>query len=184
VQKHFPRLSDVTPREAYEAANQVYEDNLTRVEADEVTYHLHIVVRFEIERALLNGELEVEDVPEVWNDKYEQYLGIRPENDSEGCLQDIHWSIGRIGTFQGYSLGTMFSAQLQHFLEEDFDASLDELVRDRRFDDIREWMEEHVHRHGKRYPTDELPEAATGERLTTEYFVDHIEQKYADIYEL
>jgi carboxypeptidase Taq len=184
VQKHFPRLSDVTPREAYEAANQVYEENLTRVEADEVTYHLHIVIRFEIERALLNGELEVEEVPEVWNDKYEQYLGIRPENDSEGCLQDIHWSIGRIGTFQGYSLGTVFSAQLQHYLEEDFDTPLEELVRNHRFDEIREWMEERVHRHGQRYPTDELPEAATGEQLTTEYFVDRIEQKYADIYNM
>jgi carboxypeptidase Taq len=184
VRKHFPRLSDVSPREAYEAANQVYEDNLTRVEADEVTYHLHIVVRFEIERALLNGELAVEDVPEVWNDKYEQYLGIRPDTDSEGCLQDIHWSIGRIGTFQGYSLGTVFSAQLQHHLEDDFGAPLEELVRDRRFDEIRQWMEEHVHRHGKRYRTDELPVAATGEELTTEYFVDRITEKYADIYDL
>ncbi|MFD1514357.1 carboxypeptidase M32 [Halomarina rubra] len=183
VQKHFPRLSDVSPEQAYRAANQVYEDNLTRVESDEVTYHLHIVIRFEIERDLMNGDLDVEDVPDVWNDKYEQYLGIRPPTDSEGCLQDIHWSIGRIGTFQGYTLGTVFSAQLEHALEADFEATLDELVREQRFDDLREWMEAHVHYHGKEYPTDELAEVATGEPLTAEYFLDRIERKYRALYD-
>lgn len=184
VQKHFPQLSELTPEEAYRAANQVYEDNLTRVEADEVTYHLHIVVRFEIERDLLNGDLDVEDVPKVWNDKYEEYLGIRPDTDAEGCLQDIHWSIGRIGTFQGYTLGTVFSAQLQAAMEEEMDATLDELIADARYTDMRDWLENAVHRHGKRYRTDELAAVATGEPLTAEYFLDRIESKYGRLYDL
>ena len=184
VQKHFPRLSGLAPEAAYRAANQVYEDNLTRVEADEVTYHLHIIVRFEIERALLNGDLEVEDVPQVWKDKYEQYLGVRPETDTEGCLQDIHWSIGRIGTFQGYTLGTVFSAQLQAAMEEALDTTLEELVTDARYDEMREWLGEAVHQHGKRYRTDELATVATGEPLTAEYFLDRIESKYRGLYEL
>jgi len=184
VRKHFPRLSELTPEDAYRAANQVYEDNLTRVEADEVTYHLHIVVRFEIERALLNGDLDVEDVPAAWNDKMEQYLGIRPDTDSEGCLQDIHWSIGRIGTFQGYTLGTVFSAQLQAAMEEDLGTSLEELVADARYSDMREWLGEAVHQHGKRYRTDELATVATGEPLTATYFLERIESKYSELYEL
>lgn len=184
VQKQFPKLSQVAPKEAYEAANQVHEGNLTRVEADEVTYHLHVAIRFEIERDLLNGELDVADVPDVWNDKYEQYLGVRPETDAEGCLQDIHWSIGRIGTFQGYTLGTVFSAQLERAMEQDLEADLETLVTEHRFDEMREWMGDAVHRHGKRYPTDELATVATGEPLTAEYFLDRIEEKYRALYEL
>jgi carboxypeptidase Taq len=184
VQARFPRLSELTPREAYEASNQVYEDNFTRVEADEVTYHLHVLVRFEIERALVNGDLEVEDVPQVWNDKYEQYLGIRPETDTAGVLQDIHWSIGRIGSFQGYTLGTMFAAQLTNALEAEFGESVEELVAAQRFDDLREWMNENVHSHGKRYETDELVVAATGEELTAEYYLDYATEKYEELYDL
>lgn len=184
VCKHFPRLTDLSTDEAYAAANQINEDNLTRVEADEVTYHLHIVVRFEIERALLNGDLDLEEVPAVWNDKFEQYLGVRPESDTNGCLQDIHWSIGRIGTFQGYTLGTVFAAQLQHALEADLSATLADLVQDRKFDKIRTWHQENVHRHGKRYPTDELFEITTGQPLTAEYFLTYIDEKYSDIYGL
>jgi len=184
VQSQFSQLSAVTPREAYEAANRVNEENFIRVEADEVTYHLHVLIRFEIERDLVNGDLDVEDVPQVWNDKYEDYLGIRPETDSDGCLQDIHWSIGRIGSFQGYTLGTVFAAQLTNALEEDLGESVESLVADRRFDDLREWMGEHVHLHGKRYPTDELVEVATGEPLTAEYFLDYVTEKYEALYEL
>jgi carboxypeptidase Taq len=184
VCEQFPQLSEVTPREAYEAANQVTEENFIRVAADEVTYHLHVLVRFEIERALVNGDLDVADVPAVWNDKYEEYLGIRPETDTEGCLQDIHWSIGRIGSFQGYTLGTVFAAQLTNAMEAELGESVEMLVADRRFDDMRDWMGENVHDHGKRYETDELVIQATGEELTAEYFLDYLTEKYADLYDL
>jgi carboxypeptidase Taq len=184
VRDHFPGLEDVSAEEAYAAANTVNEANLIRVDADEVSYHLHVLIRFEIERDLLNGDLDVAAVPAVWNDKYESYLGIRPETDTEGCLQDIHWSIGRIGSFQGYTLGTMFAAQLTDALEEDFGEDIESLVADRRFDDLRDWMGEHVHRHGKRYPTDELVEVATGEELTADYYLDYVTAKYEDLYDL
>ena len=183
VVDHFPQLDDLSAREAYEAANRVDESNPIRVAADEVTYHMHIAVRFEVERALVDGDLDVEDVPAVWNEKYEEYLGIRPETDAEGCLQDIHWSIGRIGSFQGYTLGTVLSAQLERALEADLGESVEDLVAAGRFDDLRTWMEENVHRHGKRYPTDELVEVATGEPLTAEYFLDYVADKYADLYD-
>lgn len=183
LQKHFPKTSTVTPREAYEAANRVAEENFIRVEADEVTYHLHIILRFEIERALVNGDIDVEEVPAVWNDKMEAYLGIRPPDDTQGCLQDIHWSIGRVGTFQNYTLGTVFSAQLQHALEDDFGA-LAELVRQKRFDEIQSWLMENVHRHGQRYTTDDLVVAATGEPFTADYFLDYIDEKYSNLYNL
>jgi carboxypeptidase Taq len=184
VRERFPELSELSPSEAYEAANQVNEENFIRVEADEVTYHLHVLVRFEIERALVNGDLDVQDVPQVWNDKYEQYLGIRPDTDTAGCLQDIHWSVGRIGSFQGYTLGTVLSAQLAHALEDDLGESVERIVADRRFDDLRAWMGEHVHQHGKRYETDELVAVATGEPLTAEYFLDYVTEKYEELYEL
>lgn len=180
---YFPQLEESSARELYAAANQVYEDNYIRVEADELTYHMHILLRFEIERDLINGDLAVADVPHVWNDKMEELLGIRPSTDTEGCLQDIHWSLGRIGTFQNYSVGSVFAAQLDATLQDD-SGDTETLIRNESFDEIHRWLTDAVHRHGQRYTTDELIEVATGEPLTAEYFIDAMETKYADIYEL
>ncbi|MFA1609988.1 carboxypeptidase M32 [Halobellus rubicundus] len=185
VAEHFPQAESVTPREAYETANQVYEDNLIRVEADELTYHLHIVIRFEIERALIAGDLDVAEVPAVWNDKYEEYLGIRPENDAEGCLQDIHWSHGNFGYFPTYSLGSAMAAQLYAAIEDDVGAdALDEGVREGDFETLHEWLTDNVHRHGARYETDELVERATGEPFTADAFVEYVTDKYGSLYDL
>jgi carboxypeptidase Taq len=200
VAERFPAFEDLTAREAYEAANQVYEDNLVRVEADELTYHMHIVVRFEVEKALLRGEVDVDDVPELWNDKYEEYLGIRPETDAEGCLQDIHWSHGSFGYFPTYSLGSVMAAQLYAAAEEELGSeaqrasetpsgdeprgSLDERIENGEFDDLHEWLTENVHRHGCRYTTDDLVEEATGEAFTADYFLDYAKEKYGDLYDL
>ncbi|WP_284012298.1 carboxypeptidase M32 [Halobaculum litoreum] len=175
--------SDATAREAFESANQVYEDNLIRVEADELTYHLHIVIRFEIERALIAGELDVEDVPEVWNDKYEEYLGIRPDTDSEGCLQDIHWSHGNFGYFPTYSLGSVMASQLFNAAEDDI-GNIYGKVREGDFEELQTWLREHVHEHGARYETNELVREATGEDFTADYFVDYVRTKYGDLYDL
>ncbi|RLM53363.1 carboxypeptidase M32 [Halobellus sp. Atlit-31R] len=181
--EHFPKAGELTPQEAYEAVNQVYEDNLIRVEADELTYHLHIIVRFEIERALIAGEIDVEEVPEVWNDKYEEYLGIRPETDAEGCLQDIHWSHGNFGYFPTYSLGSVMAAQLYAAAEEEID-DLAERVADGDFGALHEWLTENVHRHGARYETNELVEQATGAEFTADAFVDYVTTKYGELYDL
>ena len=180
-QERFPETAEATVEDAYEAVNQVYEDNLIRVEADELTYHLHIVVRFEIERDLIRGDLAVEAVPEAWNDKYEQYLGIRPDTDSEGCLQDIHWSHGNFGYFPTYSLGSVMAAQLFEAAESEID-DLDDKIAAGEFDDLREWLSENVYRHGSRYETNELVERATGEEFSADAFTDYVEEKYGELY--
>jgi carboxypeptidase Taq len=175
--------TDLTARQAYEAANQVYEDNLIRVEADELTYHLHIILRFEIERDLLAGDLDVEEVPAVWNDKMEEYLGVRPDADGEGCLQDIHWSHGSFGYFPTYSLGSVLAAQLYDAAASDI-GDLDSQVRSGEFDALHQWLTDNVHSHGQRYTTDDLIEEATGESFTADYFLEYAESKFGDLYEL
>ncbi len=182
-QERFPDTADATVEDAYEAASQVYEDNLIRVEADELTYHLHIVVRFEIERDLVRGDLAVEDVPEAWNDKYEEYLGIRPETDAEGCLQDIHWSHGNFGYFPTYSLGSVMAAQLYAAAEDDID-DLESSIAEGDFEPLHDWLAEHVHRHGSRYETNELVRQATGDDFSADAFVDYVEAKYGELYDL
>ncbi|MFC4542587.1 carboxypeptidase M32 [Halosolutus amylolyticus] len=183
ARERFPSLEDVSPEEAYEAANQVYDDNLIRVEADELTYHLHIVIRFEIERALISGDLDVEDVPKVWNDKYEEYLGVRPDTDAEGCLQDIHWSHGSFGYFPTYSLGSVLAAQLYAAAEDEL-GDLDDDIREGEFDDLNGWLRENVHQHGKQYTTPDLIERATGEEFTADHFLEYVDEKYGELYDL
>ena len=174
--------TDATPREFYEAANTVHPDNLIRVEADELTYHMHVVLRFEIERDLIRGDLAVEDVPRVWNDKMDEYLGVRPDTDAEGCLQDIHWTNGAIGYFPTYTLGSVLAAQLDHHLRADL-GDVDGLVREGEFDPVHEWLTEHIHRHGARYETDDLVREATGESFTADHFLSYADEKYRDLYD-
>jgi len=175
--------TDLTPRQAYEAANQVYEDNLIRVEADELTYHLHIILRFEIERDLVAGDLDVAEVPAVWNDKMAEYLGVRPDADGEGCLQDIHWSHGSFGYFPTYSLGSVLAAQLYDAADREID-DLDATIRAGDVGPLRRWLTDNVHSHGRRYTTDDLVERATGESFTADYFLEYAESKFGALYGL
>ncbi len=177
----FPQLSNLTPQEAYECANQVQKDNRIRTNADELTYHLHIILRTEIEQDIVAGKISVEDVPEVWADKLEEYLGIRPRSDVEGPLQDPHWS-NQIPAFITYTLGSVLAAQLDATMREELD--VDGLVHEGNFEPIHEWMNENVRRHGQRYKTDELIRRATGEDLTADYFLDYAEEKYSELYDL
>ena len=174
--------TDATAREAYEAVNQIYPDNLIRVEADELTYHLHIILRCEIDRAFVEGDVGVDEIPEVWNAKMDDYLGVVPDTDADGCLQDIHWS-SRFAAFQGYTIGSVLAAQLDHAMREDL-GDVDALIREGDLQPLWEWMTEAVHRHGRRYPTDELVEEATGEPLTAEYFLEYVEEKFGELYGL
>ncbi len=182
MQEHFPQVEGVTPREAYEAANRIYPENLIRVEADELTYHMHIILRCEIDRAFVEGDLAVDEIPQVWNDKMDEYLDVRPETDAEGCLQDIHWSYGFAG-FQSYTVGSVVAAQLDAALREDID-DVDGKIRRGEFEPFHDWMTENVHAHGKRYETDDLIERATGEPLTADYFVDYAKEKFGSLYDL
>ena len=141
------------------------------------------MLRFEIERDLVAGDLDVAEVPAVWNDRMEDYLGVRPEADGEGCLQDIHWSHGSFGYFPTYSLGSVLAAQLYAAAEADLD-DLEGQIAAGEFDALRGWLAENVHEHGRRYTTDELIEQATGEPLTAEYFLEYAKEKFGELYEL
>ena len=174
---------EATPRDFYEAANRIYPDNRIRVEADELTYHMHIVLRFEIERDLISGDLAVEDIPQVWNEKMEEYLGVVPDNDAEGCLQDIHWSHGSFGYFPTYSLGSVLAAQLYGSADREIE-DLEGDIEAGEFDALQEWLTENVHRYGKRYRTPELVEEATGEEYSADAFLEYATEKFAALYDL
>lgn len=182
LQELFPQFGRVPLEEFYAAINRV-APSLIRVEADEITYNLHIMVRFELEQALLAGDLAVADLPAAWNERYRDYLGITPENDVVGCLQDVHWSVGLIGYFPTYTLGNVMSVQL-------FDAAkrahpaIEEEIRAGRFDTLLGWLRENVHRHGSLYLPDELLRRATGSSLDAAPYVRYLNEKYRALYGL
>jgi carboxypeptidase Taq len=151
-----------------------------RVDADEVTYNLHILVRYELERLLIDGDLAVADLPEAWNDRYQAYLGFRPADDAVGVMQDIHWGWGHIGYFPTYTLGNLYAAALADRLAEELD--LDGLVRAGEFAPILGWLRERIHRHGRILPADELMRQATGAPLGHEAFMRHLRAKYGALY--
>ena len=183
VREHFPQLSDVSPREAYECVNQVFEENCIRVDADELTYHMHIILRTEIERDLFENRIDPGDIPELWNEKMEDYLGVRPTTDNEGCLQDPHWSNNLPG-FIGYTVGSVLAAQLDATMRSELDHDVDALIREGRIGPLREWLTHNVHRHGQFYRADELVREATGEDLTADYFLEYAREKYGELYGL
>ena len=189
VEGFLPRIEEQFPGLDLDAAglhghlNRVNPSNLIRVEADELTYHMHIILRFEIERDLISGDLDVSEVPAVWNEKMEEYLGVRPGTDSEGALQDIHWSHGSFGYFPTYSLGSVMAAQFFEAAQEDVE-DLYGGVREREFDALHDWLTDNVHRHGQRYETNELVERATGSEFTADAFLDYVTTKFGDLYDL
>jgi carboxypeptidase Taq len=166
----------------YGWANRVDPDNRIRVKADELTYHLHIVLRYEIERDLIRGDLDVSEVPAVWNEKMDEYLGVTPENDAEGCLQDIHWSSGNFGYFPTYSLGSAMAAQVYEAASEG--VGITDRAREGEFGPLREWLRENVHGHGKRLETNDLVREATGSRFTADAFTDYVTEKYRSLYQI
>lgn len=184
LEQRFPeKFEDVTVQECYESVNQVYERNPIRVNADELTYHLHIVLRYELERKLVNGEITVEELPGRWNDKMEELLGFRPENDAEGVLQDVHWSQGAIGYFPTYSLGSIMAAQVYEAASSEIE-DLDKNMENGEFEPLLEWLRHNIHSYGKQLKTEQLIEKATGEKPNPEYFLDYIREKYSQIYGL
>ena len=166
------QLADIDTQAFYRAVNRV-EPSLIRVEADEVTYNLHIMLRLEIEIALMEGKLEVRDLPEVWNAKMEEYLGIVPPTDTEGVLQDIHWSFGGIGYFSTYALGNLISAQLWEKMLADMPDMLDQ-IRKGSFADLLQWLVENIHQHGRKYEPQELVQRVTGSKIDSDSFTHFI----------
>lgn len=149
---------------------------LIRTEADELSYCLHVLVRYEIEKLIIEENAEIDSLPELWNDKYEEYLGIRPKNDGEGILQDIHWSQGSFGYFPSYALGNAFGAQLYHKMKQEMD--FDGLLREGRADAIREYLREHIHQYGKLKTSRQLLKDATGEDFNPAYYVEYLTERY------
>lgn len=183
VQQTFPsQLGQVTGEMVYRAVNRV-EPSLIRIEADEVTYNLHIIIRYEIEKMLFNEGLSVDDLPDVWNDKYESYLGVRPKHAGEGVLQDVHWSGGGFGYFPSYSLGNMYAAQFMHALRQGMPDVEDRIARGELLA-IKEWLTERIYQHGKLLMPAEIVMQVTGEALNPQYLVDYLSAKMKDVYSL
>lgn len=183
LKKVFPeQLGDVSLDDFYRAMNKV-ERTFIRVDADEATYNLHVMLRFELEIALMEGDLAVADLPGAWNEKFEAFLGVVPPNDTKGVLQDVHWSGGMIGYFPTYSLGNLIAAQLWEKIRSDI-PDLDEQIAGARFDALLGWLRENIHRHGAKYEPLELLHKVTGQDLEAEPYLRYLEQKYGDIYEL
>ncbi len=184
---YFPKLKESYDLEVdfddfYKIINKV-GPSFVRVDADELTYSLHIVLRFEIELGLIEGKINFEDLPEVWNEKSKEYFDIVPPEDSLGVLQDIHWSCGNIGYFPTYTLGSMIAAQLFNTAEKDIQ-NLAINIAQGKFDELRAWLNEKIWCHGKRYLTRELIRKATGKDPGPDDYLNYLENKYSEIYEL
>jgi carboxypeptidase Taq len=182
-QKSFPsQLGDVDVKSFYKAINKV-EPSLIRVNADEATYNLHVMLRLELEIAMVEGTVEIKDLPELWNTKMEEYLGVTPPNDAQGVLQDVHWSGGSIGYFSTYALGNLISAQLWEKINEDI-SDLDDQIRKGDFSGLLAWLRENIHQHGQKFEPQTLIERVTGSKITPDPYVRYLTNKYSDIYGL
>jgi len=183
LQEFFPsQLGNVSLDKFYRGINAV-EPSLVRVEADEATYNLHIMLRMELEIALMEGSMAVKDAPDAWNQKFEEYLGIAPSNDAEGILQDVHWSFGGFGYFPTYALGNLVSSQLWEKMSEEI-KDIDGKIENAEFDVILAWLRENVHVHGAKYEPQELVKKITGSKITPEPFIKYLNHKFGEIYDL
>lgn len=178
----FPHFSNISLEEFWRSINTV-EKSLVRVEADEVTYNLHIMLRFEIEEGLINDKIKISDLPEMWNQKMKEYLGITPKSYKEGVLQDIHWALGSFGYFPSYMLGNLYAAQIYYSLLKDLE-KIDEKIENGEFIEILNWLREKIHSKGKIYEPQELISQISGEKLNPNYFIDYLNLKYKKIYNL
>jgi carboxypeptidase Taq len=183
LKRLFPEaLSGVKLHDFYRAVNKV-TPSFIRVEADEVTYALHIVLRFEIERDLIEGNLSVAQIPKVWNAKMKEYLGITPPNDRLGVLQDVHWSAGYFGYFPTYALGKLYAAQFFHFARQSM-PDMDARISRGDLAPLKDWLSRRIYRHGKIYRASELIRRVTGKPLDPGYFMRYLEEKFGKIYKL
>ena len=182
VKELFPeQLKDVNLEQFVKAVNKV-TPGLIRTEADELTYSLHILIRYELEKQLIAGEIEVEDLPKLWADKYEEYLGVRPKDVSEGVLQDIHWSQGSFGYFPSYALGSAFGAQLYYHMKKEMDFK--ELLEQGKVSVIREYLRERIHQYGKLKDSRTILKEVTGEDFSPKYYIRYLKEKYGNLYQI
>jgi carboxypeptidase Taq len=180
LKEHFPeQMGDVSHDEFYEGANHP-KRSLIRVYADEVTYNLHLVLRFQIELALFRDEIGIDDLPSVWNEKSEEHLGIRPDTDGDGVLQDMHWSIGSFGYFPTYTLGTLYAAAFYEKVNDELNLAPDLARGDG--SRLHKWLNDNVYSYAYMHPAKKLGEMILGEPLTVQPFIDYIKKKYGALY--
>lgn len=182
LKKEFSEFSDVSLEDFYLSMNTV-KPSLRRITADEVTYNLHVILRYELERDYFNGKLEIEDIKDAWNDLSEKYLGIRPENDTEGVLQDMHWAGDYIGYFQSYALGNIYCGQLKEAIAKAI-PDLEVHLRNGNFVTLNQWLDENIRQYGCCFTAPLMAERITGKRLDAQPFLRYLEEKYSQLYKL
>jgi carboxypeptidase Taq len=183
LRQTFPdQLHDVSLDQFYSAINRA-QPSLIRVEADELTYNLHIMMRFEIEIDLIEGRTNAEDLPALWNERSRGYLGIVPETDADAVLQDVHWSLGSFGYFPTYTLGNLYSVQFFDQARQEI-PNLDEQIAQGQLLELRRWLEQKIHRWGRMFTPDHLVQRVTGKSLTPEPFLRYLEEKFGELYGL
>ncbi|MFT3910507.1 MAG: carboxypeptidase M32 [Ferruginibacter sp.] len=181
LRSYFPaQLKQISTEQFYKGINKI-EPSLIRTEADELTYHFHVMIRYEIEKQLIEGTLLTKDIPVVWNESYKKYLGVVIPDDKHGCLQDVHWSHGSFGYFATYSIGSLYAAQLYAAIIKE-NPSLSTQIAAGKNDMVLQWLQQHIYQYGRYYTSEELCRKATGETLNSQYFIDHVTKKYSDIY--
>ncbi len=169
--------------EAFHFAVNAVKPGFIRVDADEVTYNLHVMLRFEIEQAIINEDLPVEEIPATWNALFKEYLGLDVPNDSLGVLQDVHWSHGMIGYFPTYALGNLYGAQFFAQAKQDI-PDLEASFAQGDFRPLLDWLRQHIHQHGMRYRSHDLVQVVTGQPLSHEPLMAHLRAKYGELYRL
>jgi len=178
-------IQKMSTDELYKAINFVKEPSKIRVESDEVTYTMHVILRYEIEKGLIDGSISIDDIPTIWNNGMAKYLGesSRPTNDAEGCLQDVHWAGGAFAYFPTYSLGAMYACQIYQKAKEELGASMEESIAKGDFVQLKKWLNEKIHACGSYHPNgDELMKAVTGKPLDPQCFLKYLTGKYTEIY--
>lgn len=182
LQKHFPKqLGNVSLDDFMKMIN-VSRPSLIRTEADELTYPIHILIRYELEKEIFNGEVDYDQLDKMWNDKYEEYLGIRPPHDSEGILQDMHWGAAHLGYFPTYALGSAFAAQLYHQMEQELDVG--KALKNGDFQQISDWLKTHIHQYGAYKDADEILMDVCRETFQPSYYINYLKEKYSHLYEV
>ncbi len=177
----FPnQFKNINIEKFYKGINRV-SPSLIRTEADELTYHFHVMIRYEIEKMLIEGSIQTKDIPACWNEQYQKYLGIKVPDDNRGCLQDIHWSHGSFGYFATYSLGSLYAAQLYSTIENQY-PTLSEDLANGKINIIQAWLQKEIYCNGRYYSSEELCKKATGDTLQSSYFIDYATKKFNEIY--
>ena len=181
LQHYFPQqFNNISLQQFYMGINKV-QPSLIRTEADELTYHFHVMIRYEIEKMLIEGSINARDIPAYWNEHYKKYLGITVPDDKQGCLQDVHWSHGSFGYFATYSIGSLYAAQVYAAIGAK-NSSLSNDVASGNLSVILQWLQQHIYKYGRYYNSEELCEKATGQRLNSQHFINYATAKYKKIY--